>query len=182
MPRVLGGALPLKGEKEMMRFQKTIGSAYWLFLAAACLGQASAQTSPLILLQTIPVPNWTNTGATQANLDIFAFNPWTHVLYVADRVNHAVTAVDTITNGVIGVLPIPSGGSTNGVLVAIDLQKLVVTDGKNNVFVYDLRVPGVAPEAYALPGVTAGTDESIAHRNPLFAPARIVDGLPLVAR
>ena len=79
-------------------------------------------------------------------------------MYVADRTNHAVTAIDTISNSVIGVLPIPSGGNTNGVLVALDLQKLVVTDGKNNVYVYDLRVPSVQPDAYALPGVTGGTD------------------------
>ena len=56
------------------------------------------------------------------------------------------------------MLPIPSGGRTNGVLVAFDLQKLIVTDGKANVYVYDLRVPALAPEAYALPGVTGGTD------------------------
>jgi len=130
----------------------------WI-VCAAILGPAYGQApAPLVLLQTIPVPNWTNTGSNQANLDLFAFNPWTRVMYVADRTNHAVTAIDTIGNGVIGVLPIPSGGSTNGVLVALDVQKLVVTDGKANVYVYDLRVPSLAPDAYALPGVTGGTD------------------------
>jgi hypothetical protein len=79
-------------------------------------------------------------------------------MYIADRTNHAVTAIDTIENEVVGVLPIPSGGSTNGVLVALDMQKLVVTDGKTNVFVYDLRLPSLAPEMYALPGVGGGTD------------------------
>ncbi len=130
-----------------------------MILSAAFLGNASGQTSsPLVLIETIPVPNWTNTGANQANLDLFAFNPWTRVLYVADRTNHAVTAIDTISAAVIGVLPIPSGGNTNGVLVALDQQKLVVTDGKANVYVYDLRVPALMPDAYALPGVTSGTD------------------------
>jgi len=119
-----------------------------LLVGSALQDRAFAQSSsPLILIQTIPVPNWTNTGATQANLDLFAFNPWTRVMYVADRTNHAITAIDTVSNGVIGVLPIPSGGSTNGVLVAIDQQKLVVTDGKNNVCVYDLRMPALAPIA-----------------------------------
>src|SRR5260370_8093873 len=143
----------------MMKFRKGAGSAPWLFLTAASLGQVSGQTaSPLVPLQTIPVPNWTNTGATQANLDLFAFNPRTRVMYVADRTNHAVTAIDTIRDAVIGVIPIPSGGNTNGVLVGLDVQKLVVTDGRANVFVYDLRLPGLAPDAYALPGVTGGTD------------------------
>ena len=79
-------------------------------------------------------------------------------MYVADRTNHAVTAIDTIRDGVIGVLPIPSGGSTNGVVVAIDEQKLVVTDGQAHVYVYDLRVPALAPETYVVPQITAGTD------------------------
>ena len=144
----------------MTKFGRGIRYTSWFLLSAAFLGHLSAQSSssPFALIGSIPVPTWTNTGATQANLDIFAFNPWTRVLYIADRTNHAVTEVDTISNSVIGVLPIPGGGSTNGALVAIDVQKLVVTDGKNNVFVYDLRVPGLAPDAYALPGVGGGTD------------------------
>jgi hypothetical protein len=143
----------------MMRFWREIRNACCLVLGAGLVGSASGQTtSPFTLIETIPVPNWTNTGTNQANLDLFAFNPWTRVMYVADRTNHAVTAIDTISNTVIGVLPIPGGGSTNGVLVALDVQKLVVTDGKANVFVYDLRVPAVTPDAYALPGVTGGTD------------------------
>lgn len=142
-----------------MRFSLGVRTACCLTLGAAVVQSVYGQTaSPFTLIETIPVPNWTNTGTNQANLDLFAFNPWTRVMYVADRTNHAVTAIDTITNSVIGVLPIPGGGSTNGVLVAIDVQKLVVTDGKANVFVYDLRVPAVTPDAYALPGVTAGTD------------------------
>ena len=140
-----------KANKHRLVFQLILMMA----LASQALGQS---TSPLVLIQIIPIPNWTNTGATQANLDLFAFNPWTRVMYVADRTNHGVTAIDTITNTVIGTLSLPGGGSTNGVLVALDVQKLVVTDGKANVFVYDLRLPGVAPDAYALPGVTGGTD------------------------
>lgn len=143
----------------MMNFQNVARAvcsrALVLALAMPSFGQTA---SPLVFLQNIPVPNWTNTGASQANLDLFAFNPWTRVLYVADRTNHAVTVIDTISNAVIGVLPIPGGGNTNGVLMVIDLQKLVVTDGKANVIVYDLRVPSLSPEVYALPGVTGGTD------------------------
>jgi len=117
-----------KANKHRLVFQLILTMA----LASQAFGQS---TSPLVLIQIIPIPNWTNTGATQANLDLFAFNPWTRVMYVADRTNHGVTAIDTITNTVIGTLPLPGGGSTNGVLVALDVQKLVVTDGKANVFV-----------------------------------------------
>lgn len=128
-------------------------------MACALTSLLNAQTpGPLVYIQTIPVPGWTNTGATQANLDIFSFNPYTRVMYVADRTNHAITAIDTISNSVVGVLPIPGNPNTNGALVAVDVQKLVVTDGKTNVFVYDLRVPGTAPDAYPLPGVGGNTD------------------------
>jgi hypothetical protein len=48
--------------------------------------------------------------------------------------------------------------STNGVLIAADLQQLIVTDGKANVFAYDLRVPQAAPDKYVVPNITAGTD------------------------
>jgi hypothetical protein len=44
------------------------------------------------------------------------------------------------------------------VLIAADLQQLIVTDGKANVFAYDLRVPQAAPDKYVVPNITAGTD------------------------
>ena len=147
----------------------------WCVLSMAFTAQMYAQTtSPFVFLENIPIPNWTNTGATQANLDLFAFNPWNRVLYVADRTNHAVTMIDTINNSVIGVLAIPGGGSTNGVMVAIDIQKLVVTDGKANVIVYDLRIPSLDPEVYALPGVTGGTDAL--DYNPLNKTVYVING------
>ena len=48
-----------------------------LFFAGTAVAQPPA---PLYYIQTIPVPGWTNTGATQANEDIFGFNPYTHTL------------------------------------------------------------------------------------------------------
>jgi hypothetical protein len=64
----------------------------WIGFALLLCGVAHAQVnpSPLVYIQTIGVPNWTNTGSTQANSDIFGFNPQTHILYMADRVrDHA---------------------------------------------------------------------------------------------
>jgi hypothetical protein len=128
-----------------------------LFLTGLAIGQAPPKSN-LVYIQNIPVPNWTATGTNQANFDLFAFNPRTRVMYVADRTNKSVTAIDTIENNVIGVLPLPTGGSTNGVLVVPDLQVLVVTDGKANVLVWDLRTPGGNPDIYAIPQITGGTD------------------------
>ena len=134
----------------------------WLvlgLLAISCLlGQGTAPNAGLIYLQTIPIPNWATSGANQANFDLFTFDPVSSVMYVADRVNHSVTAIDTHTNGVIGVIPVPGAPGTNGVLVIPDLQQLVVTDGKTNVFVYDLRVPGMGPDQYTLPNIGGNTD------------------------
>jgi hypothetical protein len=123
-------------------------------------GGASAQVnnSPLVYIQTIGVPNWTNSGSSQQNSDIWAFNPSTHTLYLADRTNHSVDAVDTHSNVVVGIMPVPGSPSTNGVLVAPDLQQLVVTDARTNVYVYNLLLPGSGPDVYNLPNVGGGTD------------------------
>jgi hypothetical protein len=126
-------------------------------VTASLSAQTTAPSAGLIYLGTIPVPSWTTSGSTQANYDLFAFNPQTRIMYVADRVNHGITAIDTRTNVVVGILTVPGNPSVNGVLVVPELQLLVVTDGKANVFVYDLRVPGLAPDQYALPNVN-GTD------------------------
>ena len=63
----------------------------------------------------------------------------------------------------VGVLPAPGGASPNGAMIALDVQKMVVTDAKTNVFVYDLRVPGLAPEVYPLPGVGGNTPSTMTH-------------------
>lgn len=120
--------------------------------------QTSSYNAGLIYLQTIPVPTWTNTGSNQGNFDIFGFNPQTRVMYLADRTNKGITAINTRTNSVVGVLAVPGNPSVNGALIASDLQQLVVTDGRSNVFVYDLRVPTAAPDTYVLPNVKGGTD------------------------
>jgi hypothetical protein len=122
---------------------------------------AWGQTVPnagLQYLENVAIPNWTTSGSTQANFDLFYFNPATRIMYIADRVNHSVTAIDTRANVAIGFMPVPGGPSTNGVLVALDLQQLVVTDGKANVYVWDLRLPGSGPDKYVIPNITAGTD------------------------
>jgi hypothetical protein len=120
---------------------------------------AQVNNSPLVYIETIAVPTWTNSGATQQNSDILAFNPLTHILYMADRANHSVDAFDTHSDTIVGVMPIPGSPSTNGALIAPDLQQLVVTDGKSNVYVYDLRLPGSSgPDTYTLPNIGGGTD------------------------
>ena len=129
-----------------------------LLLTSGAVSGQNAPNAGLVYLQNITVPTWTNTGTNQANYDLFNFNPQTRVMYIADRVNHAIAAIDTRTNAYIGSIPVPGGGSPNGVLVAPDLQQMVVTDGKANVFVYDLRVPSAAPDTYVIPNATSGTD------------------------
>jgi hypothetical protein len=129
-------------------------------LIALLSGVAPAQVNNSVLqyVQTIIVPTWTNTGTNQQNSDIWALNPQTHILYVADRTNHSVDAIDTHSNVVVGVMPLPGNPSTNGALIAPDLQQLVATDGKTNVLVYNLLLPGSGPDIYDLPNIGGGTD------------------------
>src|SRR5689334_16237863 len=105
-------------------------STVLLFWAGRALCQVATPTAGLTNLGVIPVPNWTTTGPNQEATDLSSFNPVTQVLYYADRVNHAVLAIDTKTNSIVGFVPVPNciGSCPSGVLVVPNLQKLVVTD------------------------------------------------------
>jgi hypothetical protein len=129
-----------------------------LFVAADALPQ-TAPKAGLIYLQTIPIPNLTSTGTTQANFDIFGFNPVTRIMYYADRVNQGIVGIDTKTNAVISTTPVPSKPTgINGVVIAPALQQMIITDGQTHVYVYDLRTPGTGPDSYTLPSVGGNTD------------------------
>jgi YVTN family beta-propeller protein len=119
-------------------------------LAVASVSGANLQNSGLNLVQTITVPNW---SVGVANTDLFGFNPVTRIMYLADRTNHAVTVIDTHTNTVIGKIPLAANTVVNQPLIAIDLQQLVVSDGKQSVLVWDLvtPTPNAQPDVYLMP-------------------------------
>ncbi len=121
--------------------------------------------SGLVYLQTIPIPGWASpTG--NGNVDLMGYNPVTRMMYLADRTNKGIDVIDTHTNSVVGLIPVPGiatcGACPNGPLVAIDFQQLVVTDGLQSVYVWDLRAPQAQPDKYTLPvsfgQVTDGID------------------------
>ena len=116
----------------------------------------SLQNSGLHLQRIISVPGWTFGAPGVANTDLFGFNPVTRAMYLADRTNHAVDVIDTHTNTVIGKIPLAANTVVNQPLVAIDLQQLVVSDGKQSVLVWDLLtpVPNGQPDVYAMPSTT----------------------------
>jgi hypothetical protein len=137
----------------------TMCSVSLVSLSGSVFGQATVPNAGLQYIQTIPIPNLTTTGTTQANFDIFGFNPETRIMYYADRVNHGISGIDTRTNNFINFVPVPGNPSTvNGVLIVPELQQMVVTDGQTSVFVYDLRIPGNGPDTYHLPSVGGNTD------------------------
>jgi hypothetical protein len=134
--------------------------------AGAMFGQVPASNAGLSYMGVIPIPNWTATGATQEATDLSSFNPVTQVLYYADRVNHAVDAIDTRTNSFLGLVPVPScvGSCPSGVLVVPDLQKLVVTDRATTVYIYDLNLPGSQPVAVTVPSAIDELDYDPIHQ------------------
>jgi hypothetical protein len=116
-------------------------------------------------MQNIGVPGWRATGAAgNANVDLMGYNPLTRMMYLADRTNNGIDVIDTRTNVVVGLVKMPPtypqltpATGPNGVIVAIDLQQLVVTDGQQTVYVWDLRAPQAQPDAYTFPA-SLGTD------------------------
>src|SRR5713226_9976168 len=148
-----------------------------LWIIAVAPDNASAQVpapaAGLTLAQIIRIPNWTNTGATQASFDLLSFNPATRVMYLADRVNHGATAIDTRTNTVLGTVVPPncaSGSSCpSGALLVPDLQKLVLTDRRTTVYIYDLRVPAPSPVTVTVPSGSDELDYDPLHQRVYFA-------------
>jgi DNA-binding beta-propeller fold protein YncE len=130
-----------------------------LFVASTAImwGQVATPSAGLINWGLIWVPNWTTSGATQQATDLSSFDPVTKVLYYADRANHAVVAIDTNTNYVVGFVQVPNcvGSCPSGVQVAPDLRKLVVTDRATTTYIYDLDLPGSLPVAVTMPGPAA---------------------------
>src|SRR5258705_11905659 len=91
----------------------------------------------LRVVAQIPVPNWT----TATTFDLLSFDTNGRVMYIADRTNLGVTAIDAnpsspTFNKVLGTIPIPNAcaNSNNvaqcpsGVQVAPDIRKLIATD------------------------------------------------------
>ena len=134
--------------------------------AGTMLGQVATPDAGLTYQGLIPVPGWTTTGATAESVDLSSFNPVTQVLYYADRVAHAVVAIDTKTNSVLGWVPVPncSGSCPSGVLAVPDLQKLIVTDRGTKVYIYDLNLPGSQPAAVTGPTAVDELDYDPVHQ------------------
>lgn len=123
----------------------------------------SLPTGGVQYLDTIQIPGWKATGtAGNANVDLMGYNPVTRMMYLADRTNHGIDVIDTHNNVVVGKVQLPSNAVPNGVLVAINLQQLVLTDGLQSVYVWDLRAPQAQPDIYTFPTsmgtVTDGID------------------------
>jgi len=149
--------------------------------AALCLGLAlagNASALDLDNLGVIPIHCTVNTpgclfdwttpaGAHQTNIDVFSFDPFTHTIYIADRVNRGATAIDTDSNTYQGTIPFPTafpgavgactGSCPSGMLVAPALHKLVMTDRGTRIAIMDLRL-GSAESVLVMP-LGSGSDE-----------------------
>lgn len=153
-------------ERHLKEYYFGLSIVLALLLGLSMAHEALAVTpTPLAGLQfvkIITIPTWTNTGATQTSTDVFSFDPSTHTMYFADRVNKGVSVIDTTTNTYLGTLVVPTcdgtGSCPSGVLVAPDLHKLVVTDrligagNLNHIFIYDLRILSAPPVTLTVTG------------------------------
>src|SRR5690348_16247635 len=123
---------------------QTIGVGGLIVLSAAMGWAQNPARAGLQYLQTINIPGWKATGtAGNANVDLLGYNPVTRMMYLADRTNHGIDVIDTHTNTVVGLIPMPPASvygtpvsGPNGVWVAVNLQQLVVTDGLQSVYVW----------------------------------------------
>ncbi|HLH23357.1 MAG TPA: hypothetical protein VK066_12600 [Chloroflexota bacterium] len=138
----------------------------------AVQGQNLTTPIPDAGLQTlteITVPGWTSANATT---DILSFDPVRLVMYFPDRVNNAVDAIDTGTNTLLGMIPMPPDcvnvmtarghACPSGVQVAPDLRKLLVTDRGSRIFIFDISgtpVPQSIQTTLTLPNGASGADE-----------------------
>lgn len=136
-----------------------------MILGAALAWGQGLPTGGVQYMQTIPIPGWGATGARgNANVDLMGYNPVTRMMYLADRTNKGIDVIDTHANAVVGVIRMPPTSvygavptGPNAVMVAVNLQQLIVTDGLQSVYVWDLRAPQAQPDIYTFP-TSLGTD------------------------
>jgi hypothetical protein len=97
---------------------------------------AQIPSGVLNFVTEIAIPNWMTAPAP--TFDILSFDPVRRIMYASDRPKNAVTALDTRTNQVVGMVPMPADcvqvftergrSCPSGVQVASDLRRLIVTD------------------------------------------------------
>ena len=160
--------------------KSTARMSYVLFFALFSLvfSFRSVGAASISLIAEIPIPGWNITANptpppplnTNASFDLLSFDPNRQIMYSADRPNRGVDVIDTKTNTLLGIIPVPlqSGGTSNpsGVQVNPDLRQLVVTDrgtgaAGGGVYIYDLTasaMPSAPVATLKLPNALA-TDE-----------------------
>jgi PEP-CTERM motif len=160
--------------------KSTVRIGYVLFFALFSLvfSFRSVSAASISLIAEIPIPGWNITANptpppplnTNASFDLLSFDPNRQIMYSADRPNRGVDVIDTRTNTLLGIIPVPlqSGGTSNpsGVQVNPDLRQLVVTDrgtgaAGGGVYIYDLTasaMPSAPVKTLLLPNALA-TDE-----------------------
>ncbi len=161
--------------------KSTLRMSYVLFFAllfSLVFSFRSVSASSISLIAEIPIPGWVITAnptpppplLTNASFDLLSFDPNRQIMYSADRPNRGVDVIDTKTNTLLGIIPVPlqSGGTSNpsGVQVAPDLKELIVTDrgtgaAGGGVYIYDLTASATpsAPVKSILLANAKATDE-----------------------
>jgi hypothetical protein len=153
------------------RILKLLSRGTLIVLSTALVLGQSLPSSGMQYLETIGIPGWKATGTSgNANVDLMGYNPVTRMMYLADRTNHGIDVIDTRVNVVVGLIKMPPTSvygtpvtGPNGVLVAVNSQQLVVTDGLQSVYVWDLRAPQANPDVYTFPKTMGIDTDGIAY-------------------
>ena len=146
-----------------------------IFTLLSALAWGQLPNGGVTFSQNITIPGWGTTGSPgNAGVDLMGFNPVTRMMYLADKKNIKIDVIDTHDNVVVGQIPIPPASGLlytpptgpNGVLVAVNLQQLAITDGLQSVYVWDLRAPQAQPDVYTFPA-SLGTDTDAIDYDPV---------------
>lgn len=156
-----------------------------IFLLGALAWGQSLPNGGVSFSQNITIPGWGATGsAGNANVDLMGYNPVTRMMYLADKKNSKIDVIDTHDNVIVGQIPIPPASvyttpptGPNGVLVAVNLQQLAITDGLQSVYVWDLRAPQAQPNVYTFP-TSLGTDTDAIDYDPVNQTLYVVTDNP----
>ena len=112
-----------------------IGVVALLFLAPSARGQGTMGSDVLLPLPEVAIPP---VQGKTLSVDLIEVDQAAHLMYVADRTDHGVDVFDVRTPSAKYMSTIPTGEDPNGVILAKNVNKLIVGGAKSDVVIVDI--------------------------------------------